>query len=201
MRIVIELKRDVNAAVVLNYLYKHTQLQDTFGAIMLALVDGQPRTLNLKEMLEYYVAPPGGRRPQAQRIRPRTSAKARAHILEGLLIAQDNIDEVVRIIRAQQERERSAPVLMERFALSEKQAQAILDMRLARLTGLERERLEEELKRAARDDRLPHRRAGRTSSMVLGIIKTEISEVARALRRRAPHGADRHGRRDRSWKT
>ena len=175
MRIVIELKKDVNAAVVLNYLYKHTQLQDTFGAIMLALVDGQPRTLNLKEMLECYV------HHQEDVIRRRSAydlerAKARAHILEGLLIAQDNIDEVVRIIRASKSANEARPVLMERFALTEKQAQAILDMRLARLTGLERERLEEELKQlretiAYLADVLAN------EQMVLDIIKTEISEV------------------------
>ena len=175
MRIVIELKKDVNAAVVLNYLYKHTQLQDTFGAIMLALVDGQPRTLNLKEMLECYV------HHQEDVVRRRSAydlerAKARAHILEGLLIAQDNIDEVVRIIRASKSANEARPVLMERFALTEKQAQAILDMRLARLTGLERERLEEELKQlretiAYLTDVLAN------EQMVLGIIKTEISEV------------------------
>ncbi|MBR5288215.1 MAG: DNA gyrase subunit A [Clostridia bacterium] len=143
MRIVIELKRDVNSAVVLNYLYKHTQLQDAFGVIMLALVDGEPKVLNLREMLYHYLE------HQKDVIVRRTryeldKAEARAHILEGLLIALDNIDEIVRIIRASANTSVAKAELMERFGLSEKQAQAILDMRLARLTGLERERLQEE---------------------------------------------------------
>ena len=175
MRIVIELKRDVNAAVVLNYLYKHTQLQDTFGAIMLALVDGKPQTLTLKEALSCYV------KHQEDVIRRRSEydlerAKARAHILEGLLIAQDNIDEVVRIIRASKSANEARPQLMERFGLTEKQAQAILDMRLSRLTGLERERLEEELGQQ-RETIAYLSEVLANEQMVLGIIKTEISEI------------------------
>ena len=175
MRIVIELKRDVNAAVVLNYLYKHTQLQDTFGAIMLALVDGKPKTLTLKEALSCYV------KHQEDVIRRRSEydlerAKARAHILEGLLIAQDNIDEVVRIIRASKNANEARPQLMERFGLTEKQAQAILDMRLSRLTGLERERLEEELGQQ-RETIAYLSEVLANEQMVLGIIKTEISEI------------------------
>lgn len=140
MRIVIELKKDVNANVVLNQLYKHTAMQDTFGVIMLALVDGEPRVLNLREMLYYYL------QFQKQVVTRRTKydldkALERMHILEGLIIALDNIDEVVEIIKNSE----SAPIarlrLMERFGLSEKQAQAILDMRLQRLTGLERDKI------------------------------------------------------------
>lgn len=140
MRIVIELKKDVNANVVLNQLYKHTAMQDTFGVIMLALVDGEPRVLNLREMLYYYL------QFQKQVVTRRTKydldkALERMHILEGLIIALDNIDEVVEIIKHSE----SAPIarlrLMERFGLSEKQAQAILDMRLQRLTGLERDKI------------------------------------------------------------
>ena len=135
MRIVIELKRDVNAAVVLNYLYKHTQMQDAFGAIMLALVDGEPKVLTLREMLYHYL------QHQKEVITRRTrydldKAEARAHILEGLLIALDNIDEIVKIIRGSANTAEAKVQLMERFGLSDKQAQAILDMRLARLTGL-----------------------------------------------------------------
>ena len=141
MRIVIELKNDVNATVVLNYLYKHTQLQDTFGAIMLALVDGEPTRAQPQGNARLLRPPPGGRRPPPQRSTTSNAPKARAHILEGLLIALDNIDEVVRIIRASKSANEARPVLMERFALTEKQAQAILDMRLARLTGLEREQI------------------------------------------------------------
>ena len=141
MRIVIELKRDVNSAVVLNYLYKHTQMQEAFGAIMLALVDGEPKVLSLHQMLYHYLE------HQKDVIVRRTrydldKAEARAHILEGLLIALDNIDEIVRIIRNSPNTAEAKVQLMERFALSDKQAQAILDMRLARLTGLERERLQ-----------------------------------------------------------
>lgn len=177
MRIVIELKKDVNAAVVLNYLYKHTQMQDTFGAIMLALVDGEPKLLTLKQMLFHYLE------HQKEVITRRTRyeldrAEARAHILEGLMIALDHIDEVVALIRQSRSSAEAKPRLMERFGLSEKQAQAILDMRLARLTGLERERLEEELKQlhitiAHLKDILAN------ESMVLDIIKEEALEVRR----------------------
>ena len=175
MRIVIELKRDVNAAVVLNYLYKHTQMQDVFGAIMLALVDGEPKVLTLREMLYYYLE------HQKDVITRRTrydldKAEARAHILEGLLIALDNIDEIVRIIRGSANTGEAKVQLMERFALSDKQAQAILDMRLARLTGLERERLQEEY--AELEKTIAYLRAVLADEkLVLGIIKDEILEI------------------------
>ena len=175
MRIVIELKRDVNAAVVLNYLYKHTQMQDVFGAIMLALVDGEPKVLTLSEMLYYYLE------HQKDVITRRTrydldKAEARAHILEGLLIALDNIDEIVRIIRGSANTGEAKVQLMERFALSDKQAQAILDMRLARLTGLERERLQEEY--AELEKTIAYLRAVLADEkLVLGIIKDEILEI------------------------
>ena len=143
MRIVIELKRDANAQVVLNLLYKHTQLQDTFGAIMLALVDNKPCILSLKEMLQYYID------HQVDVVTRRTKyeldkAEARAHILEGLLKALDNIDEVVRIIRSSQDTPTAKERLIDRFGFSDKQAQAILDMRLARLTNLEADKLQAE---------------------------------------------------------
>ena len=175
MRIVIELKRDVNAAVVLNFLYKHTQMQDAFGAIMLALVDGEPKVLTLKEMLYHYL------QHQKEVITRRTrydldKAEARAHILEGLLIALDNIDEIVKIIRASANTGEAKVQLMERFGLSDKQAQAILDMRLARLTGLERERLQEEY--AELQKTIAYLRAVLADEkLVLGIIRDEMLVV------------------------
>lgn len=143
MRIVIELRRDANAQVILNQLYKHTQLQDSFGAILLALVDGHPRVLNLKEILHYYI------KHQQDVITRRTQyelrkAEARAHILEGLTIALDHLDAVITTIRESRTADIAREALMEGFKLSEKQAQAILDLRLQRLTGLEREKIEEE---------------------------------------------------------
>jgi DNA gyrase subunit A len=145
MRIVIELRRDVNADVTLNQLYKYTQLQDSFGIIMLALVDGHPRVLNLQEVLNYYLE------HQKDVIIRRTKfelakAKARAHILEGLKIALDHIDAVISTIRNSKTVEIARNALMDNFELSEKQAQAILDLRLQRLTGLEREKIEQEYK-------------------------------------------------------
>jgi DNA gyrase subunit A len=141
MRIVIEIKRDYNPNIVLNNLYKHTQMQDTFSIIMIALVDNQPRVLNLKEMIHYYVM------HQKDVITRRTQydlnkAQARSHILEGLIIALDNIDEIIKIIRAAYND--AELKLMERFNLSEIQAKAIVDMRLRRLQGLEREKLDAE---------------------------------------------------------
>ncbi len=140
MRIVIELKRDAQSSVVLNYLFKHTQLQETFGAIMLALVDGQPRLLNLKEMIAQYIL------HQEDVVTRRTQydlekSQARAHILEGLLKALDNIDAIVHLIRASRDTAEAKQGLMDQFAFSERQAQAILDMRLARLTNLEADKL------------------------------------------------------------
>ena len=145
MRINIELRRDVNANVILNQLLKHTQLQDTFGVIMLALVNNQPKILNLHQMLEVYIA------HQEDVVRRRTQydlnkAEERAHILQGLLIALDHIDEVIRIIRGSANVAEAKAQLMERFGLSDAQSQAIVDMRLRALTGLEREKLENEYK-------------------------------------------------------
>ena len=145
MRICIELRRDVNPNVVLNLLYKHTQLQDTFGVIMLALVDNQPKVLNLYELLNYYLL------HQKDVVTRRTrydlnKAEERAHIVQGLLIALDNIDEVIKIIRGSADVATAKQQLMERFALSEAQANAIVEMRLRALTGLERNKLEEEYK-------------------------------------------------------
>ena len=143
MRICIELRRDVNANVVLNQLYKHTQLQDTFGVIMLALVNNEPKVMNILEMLNYYL------RHQEEVVTRRTKyelnkAEERAHILEGLLIALDNIDEVIRIIRNSKNAQAAKEGLIEAFQLTDVQAQAIVDMRLRALTGLEREKLENE---------------------------------------------------------
>ena len=143
MRIVIEVRRDANANVVLNNLYKQTAMQSSFGVNMLALVDGQPKVLSLREMLYHYLE------HQKVVIKRRTAfelrkAEDRAHILEGLRIALDHIDEIISIIRSSRSGEEAKPVLMERFDLTERQAQAILDMRLVRLSGLEREKIEAE---------------------------------------------------------
>ncbi|MDD3415653.1 MAG: DNA gyrase subunit A [Lachnospiraceae bacterium] len=145
MRICIELRKDVNANVMLNLLYKHTQLQDTFGVIMLALVNNEPRVMNILDMLKYYL------RHQEEVVTRRTKyelnkAEERAHILQGLLIALDNIDEVIKIIRGSANVAIAKEELMKRFGLSDAQAQAIVDMRLRALTGLEREKLEAEYK-------------------------------------------------------
>ena len=175
MRIVIELKRDVNATIVLNYLYKHTQLQETFGAIMLALVDGTPKILSLRQIIHHYIE------HQEDVIRRRTQydlnkAEARSHILEGLLIALDNIDEVVRMIRASRTGQEAKTSLMERFGLSERQAQAILDMRLQRLTGLERDKIEAEY--AELQKMIAYYKAVLADNQMLrGIIKDEILEI------------------------
>ncbi|MDD6292381.1 MAG: DNA gyrase subunit A [Eubacteriales bacterium] len=145
MRIAIELRRDVNPNIVLNHLYKHTQLQDTFGVIMLSLVDNQPRVLNLYEMLNYYLIHQED--VVTRRIKyDLNKAEERAHILQGLMIALDNIDEVIKIIRGSRTTQIAKESLMERFELTDAQAQAIVDMRLRALTGLEREKLENELK-------------------------------------------------------
>ena len=172
MRIVIELRKDVNANVILNQLYKHTQLQDSFGIIMLALVDGQPKVMNILDMLSYYLD------HQKDVVTRRTrydlnKAEERDHILQGLLIALDNIDEVIQIIRSSQTTQIAKERLIERFALSDVQAQAIVDMRLRALTGLEREKLEKEheelqikiaeLRAILADEKL-----------LLGVIKEEI---------------------------
>ena len=176
MRIVIELRKDVNANVLLNQLYKHTQLQDTFGVIMLALVGKQPKVMNILELLGYYL------KHQEDVVTRRTKyelnkAKERAHILKGLLIALDNIDEVIRIIRGSSTVQAAKAELMEKFELDDVQAQAIVDMRLRALTGLEREKLEKEyrelmelikeLKAILADEKL-----------LLGVIKEEILIIA-----------------------
>ncbi|GFR35078.1 DNA gyrase subunit A [Thermobrachium celere] len=175
MRIVIELKRDANPNVVLNLLYKHTKMQDTFSVIMLALVEGEPKILNLKEVLTHYLD------FQKVVIKRRTKyeldkAEARAHILEGLKIALDNIDEVINLIRASKTVEDARNGLMARFGLSEKQAQAILDMRLQRLTGLERDKIEQEYEELIKTiNRL--REILANERLVLNIIKDELIEI------------------------
>ena len=175
MRIVIELKRDANPNVVLNLLYKHTKLQDSFGVIMLALVNNEPRVLNLKEILINYIE------HQKEVITRRTifdliKAEARAHILEGLRIALDNIDEVISIIRHSATAEIAKNTLMEKFALSDKQATAILEMRLRRLTGLEREKIEEEYAELMKQ--IEYLKSILASEeKLLGVIKDELSEI------------------------
>ncbi|WP_040214773.1 DNA gyrase subunit A [Clostridium polynesiense] len=177
MRIVIELKRDANPNVVLNLLYKHTKMQDTFGIIMLALVDNKPQILNLKEILVNYVD------FQKQVITRRTQfelnkAEERAHILEGLRIALDNIDEVINILRNSKTTEVAKETLIDRFGLSDKQAQAILDMRLRRLTGLEREKIEEEYNELMNIiERLKEILS--SEEILLGVIKEELLEIKR----------------------
>ena len=176
MRVVIELRKDVNANIVLNQLYKHTQLQDTFGVIMLALVNNEPKVMNLLDMLKHYL------NHQKEVVTRRTKydlrkAEERDHILQGLLIALDNIDEVISIIRSSQNTQIAKERLMERFGLTEVQSQAIVDMRLRALTGLEREKLENEhqellkkiaeLKAILADEKL-----------LLGVIKEEITIIS-----------------------
>ena len=175
LRVVIELKKDANPNVVLNQLYKHTQLQDTYGVIMLALVNNQPMILNLKQMLELYL------KHQEEVVTRRTrfelnKAEERAHILQGLLIALDHIDEVISIIRSSKNVAEAKTRLMETFGLTEVQAQAIVDMRLRALTGLEREKIENEynelmkrigeLKAILADEKL-----------LLGVIREEIKLI------------------------
>ena len=175
MRIVIELKKDANPSVILNLLYKHTKLQDTFGVIMLALVDNEPRVLNLKEILSNYIA------FQKEVVTRRTvfdlnKAEARAHILEGLKIALDNIDEVISIIRNSKTTEIAKNTLIERFNLSEKQSQAILEMRLRRLTGLERDKIEEEYNELM--ELIEYLNSILASEeKLLGVIKDELIEI------------------------
>ena len=177
MRIVIELKRDVNANVVLSTLYKHTQMQETFGVNMLALVDGAPKILSLKHALGHYID------HQKDVVTRRTrydldKAQARAHILEGLLIALDHIDEVIRLIRASRTDSEAKDGLMANFGLSDKQAQAILDMRLRRLTGLEREKIQQEYEDLqALIKHLMEVLADET--LLMNIIKEELLEIKR----------------------
>jgi DNA gyrase subunit A len=175
MRIVIELKRDANPKVVLNNLYKQTQLQTTFGIINLALVNGEPKVLNIKEMLHYYLE------HQKEIVTRRTQydltkAEDRAHIVEGLKIALDNIDQIIKIIRAASDDQSAKSALMENFALSEKQAQAILDMRLRRLTGLERDKLDEEYEELIKLIN-KYRELLASERLILNVIKEELIEI------------------------
>ena len=183
MRINIELRRDVTPTVVLNQLFKHTQLQDTFGVIMLALVDNQPKVMNLLDILMHYI------RHQEDVVTRRTKyelnkAEERAHILQGLLIALDNIDEVIQIIRGSQNIQLAKEGLMNRFQLTDVQAQAIVDMRLRTLTGLEREKLENEYKELmARIEELKAILAD--EKLLLGVIRDELLVI------REKYGDDR----------
>ena len=175
MRIVIELKRDANPNVILNLLYKHTKMQDTFGVIMLALVDNAPRILNLKEVLNNYID------FQKEVIIRRTNfeldkARARAHILEGLRIALDNIDEVISIIRHSETSELAKNTLMNRFQLTEKQAVAILEMRLRRLTGLERDKIEAEYAELMKQIEYLESILA-SEEKLLSVIKEELTEI------------------------
>ncbi len=177
MRIVIELKKDANPNVVLNLLYKHTKMQDTFGVIMLALVNNEPKILNLKQVLSHYIE------FQKEVVTRRTvfelnKAEARAHILEGLRIALDNIDEVISIIRSSKTTEIARNTLMDRFGLSDKQAQAILEMRLRRLTGLERDKIEEEYAELMKQ--IEYLKSILASEeKLLSVIKEELIEIKR----------------------
>jgi DNA gyrase subunit A len=175
MRIIIELRKDDNPQVVLNQLYKHTQLKDNFGVIMLALVNGEPKVLNLKEMLYYYLEHQKDIVVRRTRYELR-KAEERMHIVEGLKIAIDHIDEVIRIIRQSPNIVTAKENLMSRFALSEKQAQAIVDMKLGKLSGLEREKLEEEYKELV--GRIAYLRSILADErLVLKIITEELTEV------------------------
>ncbi len=176
MRICIELRRDSNANVILNQLYKHTQLQDTFGVIMLALVDNQPKVLNIHQMLNYYLL------HQKDVVTRRTKydlnkAEERAHILQGLLIALDNIDEVISIIRSSRNTPEAKERLIERFGFTDVQAQAIVDMRLRALTGLEREKIEAEYKDLM--EKIAELKAILADEKkLLGVIKEEITLIS-----------------------
>ena len=176
MRICIEIRRDANANVILNQLYKHTQMQDTFGVIMLALVEGQPKVLNLLDMLKHYLD------HQEEVVTRRTQydlnkAQERSHILEGLLKALDHIDEVIRIIRASANTAEAKNNLIERFELSDAQAQAIVDMRLRALTGLEREKLESEYKELMERIRILKAILGDRKEL-LRVIRREILAIS-----------------------
>ncbi|MBP5354334.1 MAG: DNA gyrase subunit A [Lachnospiraceae bacterium] len=175
MRVVIELKKEANPTVVLNHLYKHTQLQDTFGVIMLALVNNEPKVLNLQQMLNYYL------RHQEEVVTRRTKydlnkAEEREHIMEALLKALDFIDEVIQIIRSSKTTQEAKQRLMDRFEFDDVQAQAIVDMRLRQLTGLERSKLEEEF--AALEARIAeYRKILSDENELLTVIKTEIIAI------------------------
>ena len=176
MRINIELRRDANANVILNQLFKHTQLQDTFGVIMLALINNEPKVMSLLEMLHHYIV------HQEEVVTRRTQyelnkAEERAHILQGLLIALDNIDEVIRIIRGSKTAQLAKEGLIERFSLTDVQAQAIVDMRLRALTGLEREKLENEYKELM--EKIKELKAILADKkLLLGVIREEIMLIA-----------------------
>ena len=175
MRIVVELRRDANPQVVLNRLFQYTQMQETFSANMLSLVDGQPRVLPLRDMLDYYI------RFQYEVVERRTrydlrKAEERAHILEGLAIACDNIDEVIHIIRTSYDNARER--LMERFSISEVQAQAIMDMQLRRLQGMEREKIEAELE-TLHAKIAEYQEILASSERIYGIVKSEMQDIAR----------------------
>ncbi len=177
MRIVIEIKRDAQPSVVLNHLYKHTSMQETFGVIMLALVDDEPKVLNLKEVLAHY------KEHQRDVVVRRAKfdldkAEARMHIVEGLIKALDNIDEVVRTIRSSRTGAEAKERLIARFEFTDKQAQAILDMRLQRLTGLEADKLREEFEDLLKTVEYL-RRVLSDDALVYSIIKEEISEIKR----------------------
>ncbi|MDD2233357.1 MAG: DNA gyrase subunit A [Desulfitobacteriaceae bacterium] len=175
MRIVIELRRDVNPQVILNQLYKHTQMEDSFGINLLALVDGVPKVLNLKQILYHFIEHQKDVIVRRTRFEL-TKAEAEAHILEGLRIALDHIDEVITTIRSSQTTDMARENLKSRFGLSEKQAQAILDMRLQRLTGLEREKLENQYQELLQT--IAYLKAVLASEkMVETIIKTELQEI------------------------
>lgn len=175
MRIVIELKRDTNPNVLLNQLYKHTQLQDTFGVIMLVLVDNEPRVLGLRDLLRHYLD------HQKEIITRRTrfdldKAEARAHIVEGLRIALDHIDAVIKVIRSSRTVEIAREALMSKFGLSERQAQAILDMRLQSLTGLQREKLEEEYAELQKTIAY-YRELLADPAKIMGVVKDELLAI------------------------
>lgn len=176
MRIVIELKRDANAEVVLNNLYKYTQMQTTFGIINLALVNGEPKVLTLKELIEHYT------NHQEEVVKRRTEfdlakARARAHIVEGLRIAIDNIDEIIKIIRSNYSPDDIKKIFLEKFSLTDLQSQAILDMQLKRLSGLERDKLEGEYKELM--DKIDYFKSILNDKGILfGIIKEELLEIA-----------------------
>ena len=176
MRVVIELRKDVNANVILNQLFKHTQLQDTFGCIMLALVDGVPKILNLKDMLTYYL------KHQEDVVLRRTKydldkAESRVHVLKGYLIALDNIDEVISIIRSSKNVREAKTRLIERFELTEIQANAIVDMQLRALTGLEREKIENEYNELMAKIE-EYKAIIADKNKLLGVIKTELAAIA-----------------------
>lgn len=177
MRIIIELRRDVNANVILNQLYKHTKMQDSFGIIMLALIDGQPKVFNLKEVLEHYIAHQRNILVNKSTFELK-KAKEREHILAGLRIALENIDNVIKIIRSSENTEAAKTKLSAALSISDKQIQAILDMRLQRLTGLERNKIDDEHKQVTETinylDSLLH-----SENMIMDVIKADLQETKR----------------------